>query len=335
VFSFFVNAAGTTRIKPLLERNQRRADYTKHLLQDGIAPSQIRVHMSGDGSAGKTSLSSALRRTHAGAIFKPWRAIEADRPDKASARTRGVVVKYHSLEGRRFSFWDYAGQPEFRIGHIDHLQGEVGLAVYVIVINLSSDDCARQLRDWRRLIRACVPPGREPIIVLVGSRPHSCKDPQQLVERLAKASDDSGLNPILAAFALDCRSHSACEPLRKWLVQQHAALVAEAAPVPRASEAVLERKPEWLKERHVLLSWEEFCKRCRTETALSKATDQKLRLTANYLHDTGEVCCRSSTHPMGPHLLSPHGTPPPLTPWDPTSPHPHGTPPSSHPIYGR
>jgi hypothetical protein len=300
-----------------LAANKRSAQYAARL-SDTQPPSCFKVHLCGDGGAGKTSLSSALRRTLAGAVLKPWRASEADRPDEASARTRGIVVKYICFGGCSFSVWDYGGQPEFHLGHHDYMRGAVAeaaaaggaspsvrsrttlrcVAVFTIVVSLADErsKCAHDVLYWRRFIHACLPPDVQPLIALVGSRADGRRDAQRFVDELRQQANDvggpSGLPAVAAAFAMDCRSRAACAPLRDWLVQQHRQLMKLAAPVPRACEAILERKKLWRtgKEQSLVLSWEDFCARCRAEIpGLAKADEELLRIAANFLHDSGDV----------------------------------------------
>ena len=103
------------------------------------------------------------------------------------------------------------------------------------------------------------------------------------------ASHSQVLPPVALGLALDCRSFSSCTPLRKWLVEQHPLLAARAQPVPRICEMLLSRKVAWRKTR-VVLTWAEFCTRCREEVpALAKAADGLLRAAASYLHDAGDL----------------------------------------------
>ena len=171
-----------------------------------------------------------------------------------------------------------------------------GAAVFLVVVSLADErrKCIHDLLYWRRFIRACLPAGAAPVLALVGSRAEGRRDAQQLLEALRQEANDAvgDLPPVVKAFAIDCRSHSACAPLRRWLVEQHRRLTGQSVPVPRACEAILVRKKAWRsgKERCLVLSWDDFCRRCREEIGwLATADEELLRVAANFLHDSGEV----------------------------------------------
>ena len=316
-----------------------------------------KVHLCGDGGAGKTTLSSALRRSWLGSIFKANRALQPDRPNDKAARTRGVVVEYDNFEGCAFSFWDYGGQPEFHLGHHDYMRGAGGdasgagsadgasseaplrgVAIFLIVVSLA-DEPSKRAKDvlyWRRFIRACLPADARPLVAVVGSRADGRPDAKALVKDLTKVSrfrskqsfparliplsvctqtpsrllsswqvggeeDASGLPPLAEGFAIDCRSYTACAPLRQWLVQQHRRLMQRAMKMPRACESILTQKRSWrtgeqrwlwgeARDPVLVLSWDEFCERCRKEIpGLAKADAELLRVAANFLHDSGDL----------------------------------------------
>ena len=227
-------------------------------------------------------------------------------PEEASARTRGVVVEYDTFDGRAFSFWDYGGQPEFHLGHHDHLQevGVAGLAIFIIVVSLKgknkvhdqNEEMEAQLLYWRRFIKACLPPGRQPVVLLVGSRADAHLNAQQLVDSLrvianGEAQRQRSLVDLSAAFAIDCRSYFSSTPLRSLLVEKHGQLTDKAGCVPRVCELIRARKASWRRghDALVLIHWDEFCSRCREEVPpLAGAGERLLRAAANYLHDSGE-----------------------------------------------
>ena len=304
--------------------NQRRTQYVARLLNDTQPPTSVKVHLCGDGGAGKTSLSSALRRSALGAIFNRQKEKQRDRGvEDRSARTRGVEVKYDTFMGCSFSFWDYGGQPAFHIGHHDHMRGAIagddsaggapstaltstrsakaalrGVAVFLIVINLAdTEGHAKWVRDllyWRRFIRACLPAEAEPLLALVGSRADGRPNAQARLDELRRHANNEGalLPKVAAVFALDCRSHAASAPLRQWLVARHRELMQVAPPVPRACEAILARKRQWRngKEKIMVLRWDDFTRRCRTEIDwLANADDELLRVAASFLHDSGDL----------------------------------------------
>jgi hypothetical protein len=101
------------RIDQALRANTRGASYAR-LLADTVPATRLKLHLCGDGGAGKTTLSSALRRTAAGALLlllKPSKWMATDKPTCEEERTRGVEVKRATLDGRACTLWDY-GAPD-------------------------------------------------------------------------------------------------------------------------------------------------------------------------------------------------------------------------------
>ena len=249
------NAVSFIALKTINRRlaaNKRHATYVAHLLGATQPPSRVKVHLCGEGGAGKTSLSSALRRSTFGALFKWSKATRHDRPDEPSERTRGIEVKYDTFLGCGFSFWDYGGQPEFHLGHHDYMRGAVadaspavasstrstkaqlrGAAVFLIVVNLADagglGKCAEHLRYWRRFIRACLPAEARPLVRSWAHAPTGSPTPN-------RPSKGSCRGPIMARGAAVARVVATCRP---WWRR----LQSTAARTPRAGRCVSGSSP--------------------------------------------------------------------------------------------
>ena len=81
----------------VVSANKKRAEYAAVLLRDLVPPMCLKVHFCGDGCAGKTALSSALRRSAIGSKLRFGKEFAADVPaqEDPDRRTRGVQV-HHS-----------------------------------------------------------------------------------------------------------------------------------------------------------------------------------------------------------------------------------------------
>ena len=309
--------------------SKRNAEYAVALLRDLVPPTCLKVHLCGEAGAGKTHLSSALRRSWMGATFRPGRESARDVPaeEDPAGRTRGIEVPQHPssqharacergepplalqvkcgsfsdaehrLE-RAFSFWDYGGQPEFHLGHHNHLIATNTPAVYVIVTNASRGrpECMRQLRFWLRFIAAGLPSADRAVVALAVSRADAVTNASDLVTSLQNEANNDAASDCIAslplvveAFALDCRKYASVRPLRDWLVGQHSAILRPALPLPRACEAIEACKAAWLKRVGPALRWESFVERCHSDATLPRATEALLRTAASFLHDSGSL----------------------------------------------
>ena len=203
-------------------------------------------------------------------------------------------VKYHTAEDKAFSFWDYGGQPEFHLGHHDHLATTRTPSVYIIVAAATRGraECMRHVRYWQRFIAAVLPNASDAVVALVVSRSDvlgagaTTELAKELQATANRELQGAGLPRVAGAFALDCRKRGGVSSLREWLVSQHTAILDAAQPVPRACEAIEACKPAWLQHGRTL-SWTDFTRRCRNEASLPRADDTLLRTAACYMHDAG------------------------------------------------
>lgn len=183
-----------------------------------------------------------------------------------------------------------------------------GAAIFLFTVSLADGFalCSQNLQYWRRFVRAALPDGVQvPVFALVGSRADKVKGADEKVRQLqAEANADSQLPPLAASFALDCRGREACASLRHWLVQQHDTLVAAAAPVPRACEAILAAKAAWESEQRAF-SWRAFYELCLTVKGLQGAEEAFLRTATDFLHDAGELVALDQGAAAGIVVLEP------------------------------
>lgn len=290
--SYFTEVHG----ERMLSSNRRMAAMRRHLpsLANGelVAQTRLTVHLCGEPGCGKTALSGALRRSGVG-----QKAVEGEGQQQ---RNRGVVQLVHRYESRTFEVTDYGGKTEFAMMHHRHhdrnARAVMAPAVYLVIINLSNgvEQCAAELRWWRRLIRSSAPRGQMPVLAVIGSRADRCPkgDGKPILNAVRAIADQDGteLPEIAAAFQFDCRG--AAWPLRDWYVAQHDSLVGNAPPVPMVVDAVRERKAAWMEKetRLRVLSWGDLCQRLRKEVpALAKADDHTMRALGFYLHDAGAL----------------------------------------------
>ena len=185
--------------------------------------------------------------------------------EMAYERTRGLREEVQRFESRSFVMTDYGGKTEFALMHHRHhdrnARSLMAPSVYLIVVNLVAglEQGARELRWWRRYIRALAPRGSMPTIALIGSRADRCAKPNGMLAALRANADADGneLPEVTAAFAFDCRG--AAWPLRDWYVTQHDALVGMAPPIPKPIEAVRERRQLWVESKVKAMPWSDFC----------------------------------------------------------------------------
>ena len=116
-----VGSSHLRRIGNALRRNERALTYERALLNDVVPATRLKVHLCGHGGAGKTTLSSALRRSVMGGLLRTSKSMAADEPDLPEERTRGISVRDANIGGRQCSLWDYAGQEEFHMSQHDFM----------------------------------------------------------------------------------------------------------------------------------------------------------------------------------------------------------------------
>ena len=118
----------------------------------------------------------------------------------------------------------YGGKTEFALMNHRHHDRNARVvmapAVYLVLVNLMNgvEQCALELRWWRRFIKAGSPRGMAPTICLIGSRGDKAHKAQSLLNEIRHRADADGkeLPEITAAFQFDCRG--AAWPLRDWCV---------------------------------------------------------------------------------------------------------------------
>jgi Ran GTPase-activating protein (RanGAP) involved in mRNA processing and transport len=203
----------------MLLSNRRSSAMRRHLpaLASGemVPQTRLTVHICGEPGSGRSILSMALRRSGVG-----QKAAEGE----DQSRDRGVVQLVHKYESRVFELIDYGGKTEFALmnhrHHDRNARAVMAPAVYLVLVNLMNgvEQCALELRWWRRFIKAGSPRGMAPSICLIGSRGDKAPKAQSLLNEIRHRADADGkeLPEITAAFQFDCRG--AAWPLRDWYV---------------------------------------------------------------------------------------------------------------------
>jgi len=118
--------------------------------------SSVRLHLCGNGNAGKTTLLRMLKGEYDGSD---------------PGRTVGVEISRLELEGREFSVFDYGGQKEFHTTHDRFFEGSA--SVFVIVVSLVDElgelrmveEILEEIGYWNRFVNSCCEKGE--ILILV------------------------------------------------------------------------------------------------------------------------------------------------------------------------
>jgi len=108
--------------------------------------SSVRLHLCGNGNAGKTTLLRMLKGEYDGSD---------------PGRTVGVEISRLELGGREFSVFDYGGQKEFHTTHDRFFEGSA--SVFVIVVSLVDElgelrmveDMKEEIDYWNRFVNSC------------------------------------------------------------------------------------------------------------------------------------------------------------------------------------
>jgi len=112
--------------------------------------SSVRLHLCGNGNAGKTTLLRMLKGEYDGSDPK---------------RTVGVEISRLELEEREFSVFDYGGQKEFHTTHDRFFEGSA--SVFVIVVSLVDElgelrmveEMKEEIGYWNRFVNSCCDEG--------------------------------------------------------------------------------------------------------------------------------------------------------------------------------
>jgi len=111
----------------------------------------VRLHLCGNGNAGKTSLLRMLKGEYDGSD---------------PGRTVGVEISRLELGRREFSVFDYGGQKEFHTTHDRFFEGSA--SVFVIVVSLvdeilvelrMAEDMKEEISYWDRFVNSCCEEG--------------------------------------------------------------------------------------------------------------------------------------------------------------------------------
>ena len=92
---------------------------------------KIKVHICGDGLAGKTTLCKTLQRNR----IQEWFHFKPNETDDPNERTRGIEITNIELNNHEFTLWDYGGQEEFHISHDDFINSSQ-ISLFLIVLNI-------------------------------------------------------------------------------------------------------------------------------------------------------------------------------------------------------
>jgi len=134
----------------------------------------VRLHLCGDGEAGKTTLLKCLLDQF---YSKETSLLTANILNNDTKRTVGVTISPHAtLGGRYFSIFDYGGQKEFHTTHDRFFEGPP--SIFVIVVSLVEeilierksqnpkrfkrkelDDIRNEILYWNRFVNTCCEPG--------------------------------------------------------------------------------------------------------------------------------------------------------------------------------
>jgi len=129
--------------------------------------SSVRLHLCGNGNAGKTTLLRTLKQGRVEGFGK--RILGLGRRDPG--RTVGVEISRLELEGREFSVFDYGGQKEFHTTHDRFFEGSA--SVFVIVVSLVDElgelriveEILEEIGYWNRFVNSCCEEGE--ILILI------------------------------------------------------------------------------------------------------------------------------------------------------------------------
>jgi len=110
----------------------------------------VRLHLCGNGNAGKTTLLRMLKGEYDG---------------EDPGRTVGVEISRLELEEREFSVFDYGGQKEFHTTHDRFFEGSA--SVFVIVVSLVDElgelrmveEILEEIGYWNRFVNSCCEEG--------------------------------------------------------------------------------------------------------------------------------------------------------------------------------
>jgi len=119
--------------------------------------SSVRLHLCGNGNAGKTTL---------------LRMLEGEYDGSDPGRTVGVEISRLELEEREFSVFDYGGQKEFHTTHDRFFEGSA--SVFVIVVSLVDElgelrmveEILEEIDYWDRFVNSCCEEGEILILFL-------------------------------------------------------------------------------------------------------------------------------------------------------------------------
>jgi len=123
--------------------------------------SSVRLHLCGNGNAGKTTLLGTLNQGRVEGFRK--RMFKLGRRDPG--RTVGMEISRLELEEREFSVFDYGGQKEFHTTHDRFFEGSA--SVFVIVVSLVDEvgelrmveDMKEEIDYWNRFVNSCCEKG--------------------------------------------------------------------------------------------------------------------------------------------------------------------------------
>ena len=119
--------------------------------------SSVRLHLCGNGNAGKTTLLRTLNQGRVEGFGTMLLGLERRDP----GRTVGVEISRLELEGREFSVFDYGGQKEFQTTHDRFFEGSS--SVFVIVVSLVNElgelkmveEMKEEIGYWNRFVNSC------------------------------------------------------------------------------------------------------------------------------------------------------------------------------------
>jgi len=154
---------------------------------------EVRLHVCGDGQAGKTTLIKMLLNKYFTKIGKFFGG------KNETQRTVGILFqKQKKIDKKYYTLFDYGGQKEFHITHDRFFKGHPSIFVIVVSLvdekgnTLRFEDLQFQILYWNRFVNTCCEEGSEKILVfskLNLCSEYSSKDKKTLIDHIKEKID--------------------------------------------------------------------------------------------------------------------------------------------------